>query len=248
MLKGKVLLTRPVWAMPETVACVKAAGFSVFEEPLLTIVPTGAARPSVFGAPVVMATSGAALRVLSAKDVCGLEDRPCFCVGEGTAAHARALGFRAVIAGNEDGRALAERIARAVSKTTPIVHIGALRPDPRARLMLAAHGLKVVLWPVYEAVPASELSLGLREALGAGEIGAALFFSSRTGHTFLSGVARAGLARACRSVLAVALSRQVADVLRKASWHKLVVARKPSLREGIACLRAANSERDMNDE
>lgn len=238
MLNGKVLVTRAAFAMRETVACVNAAGFDVFEEPLIEIKPTHAICPSLHAAPVLMITSRAAFQIWSKKDAACFLACPCFCVGERTAAHARAFGFTFVETGPGDGLALADQIIRAVPSSTPILHPGAVLSDKKAAFKLAAHGFDVVSWPVYEAVPAAELSFSLRQALERGEISAALFFSSRTGQTFLAGVARAALSQACRAIKAVAISRQVAHILEPLPWRKLVVACAPSLNDVVACLQA----------
>lgn len=158
----------------------------------------------------------------------GLAALPILAVGEATAAEARALGARNVMAAEGDAAALAA--------------LAAARLDPAAGPLLLAvgqgyggdlaaalrgRGFRVIRRVVYAASPAAALPEQARAALAAGRIGAALFFSPRSAAIACRLMTEAGLGDAARGIAALALSPRIAEALATLPWRMVRVAARP---------------------
>ena len=154
---------------------------------------------------------------------------PAFAVGDATAAAARGAGFgtvrerrRRCRGAGAPGRGGASR-PRTARWSMPRRAIW--RAIWRARSARRASGCAARV--LYQAVPAARLSAQATALLAAGEIALALFFSPRTAACFVRLARAAGVAAACRTVAAVALSPAVAAALDGLAWRALRVAGTP---------------------
>jgi uroporphyrinogen-III synthase len=173
-----------------------------------------------------------------------------FAVGDATARAAVEAGFTNVASAGGNVEDLARlAVARLSPSDGPVLHVAASAVAGDLAGRLAAAGFAVRRAVLYDAVTATELSDATRQALAAGAIDLALFFSPRTAATF---VTLAGAARAtdtCRGVTAFALSEAVATALRGLAWREVVVTRRPDEPALLAALddslaqRAATAQR-----
>ncbi len=131
-LSPTILITRPAAAAERFVAALRAAGIntSVIVSPLLQVVST-AAVPSFAGFSGVIFTSVNGVEVAPAGDL------PAWCVGEATAAAARAKGWRAIAAGG-DAETLVAKVLEERPQG-PLLHLRGQvsRGDVAARLSKA---------------------------------------------------------------------------------------------------------------
>lgn len=209
-----VLVTRPEPAAHQTAARLAAMGHAALVDPMLRIVPTGAALPQGrFDAVAFTSVNGVKALAASA-EFARFAALPAFAVGPRTAREALEAGFAVVTDCDGDAAALAGRLAADLPPGAHVLHpageeraadLGGLLEGPRLRVTLAV---------VYAARPADGLSHAARAALGAGTIGAALHFSPRTVKTLLACAGAARLDGALREVRHLCLSAQVAEPLR----------------------------------
>ena len=209
----RVLITRPREEAVQLARRIEAMGFETCVEPLICIRHLVGVRTDWTRAQAVVFTSANGVRALVAEGGCP-RDTQAFAVGAATAAAARAAGFRQVIEGPGTVEGLAPLIvANCTPEAGTIVHVSGSAIARDLVPLLEASGLAVDRAVLYEAIPAPRLSAETEEMLVRGAIDATLFFSPRTARVFVSLVHVAGLDEKMKSVIAVALSPAVADVL-----------------------------------
>jgi uroporphyrinogen-III synthase len=208
-----VLVTRPEPAAHQTAARLEAMGHAALVDPMLRIVPTGAALPQGrFDAVAFTSVNG--VKALAAhRDFARLSALPAFAVGPRTAREALQAGFAAVTDCDGDAAALAGRLAADLPAGARVLHPAGEKRAADLGALLEGPGVCVTLAVVYAALPANGLSAAARAALGGGTIGAALHFSPRTVKTLLACANAAKLDGALRGMRHLCLSAQVAAVL-----------------------------------
>jgi uroporphyrinogen-III synthase len=218
----RVLVTRPLAQGEATAARLRKLGHEALVAPLLTIRRTGDPPPETsFDALVV--TSSNAVGALAAFD----RTLPVFAVGERTASLVREAGFDAVLAGKNDGEALAGLVGSTLSPRTHLLHVAGRdrKSEPGASLTQA--GFAVDTFVAYEAVPVETLPIDLERALAERALDAALHYSRRSAETALALVRRAGCERALLALAHVCLSRDAAAPLLEQGAGRLIVAEEP---------------------
>jgi uroporphyrinogen-III synthase len=228
-----VLITRPAASGRLLADRLTGLGYRTYHEPLLTITPVTGECPDVSHYHALIITSANALAMLSAQMLQSLRRLPCYCVGDMTAAAARAAGFTTVCSAQGAGADLAQLIMQRIAPGRRLLHACGLTIDPAVQTLLAEAGYQVTSWPVYQAVPQTALSEPLHQALHKNIIKAALFFSPRTAQLFMSLTAAAPLA----GIAAYSLSPAVAVALAPWPGSASHVAADPTEAALIACLQ-----------
>lgn len=219
----RVLALRPENAARRTAARLAALGHEAICAPVLEIHATDEPAPSgPFDA--VIATSAQAFRFADAASLRPLIHLPLMCVGARTAAAARAAGFLNVVVETPDAARLVERMKDHMRAPKRLLYLVARDRKPVLETGLAAAGLIVAPWTVYEARAVSSLPGEAVEALREGTVDAALHFSPRSAAIFCKLVANASLqdasladaslADAARKLLHVAISADAARELQ----------------------------------
>ena len=173
-----ILVTRPAPEGEATAALLAARGWTPLLAPMLRIRPVAADLPEEIAA--IALTSGNAIPVLPAR----LLGVPLFAVGDATAARACAAGFTDIRSAGADAAALADLIAAEAPAGTLLLAVGEGRGE-RLEESLAARGRTVVRRAVYAADPAEALPPAAADALRAGRVAVALFFSAETARVFV---------------------------------------------------------------
>ena len=185
----RVLVTRPEPAASRTAAELRRRG----HEPLL--LPLAVAehdRAAIAAAllhdhPAVAFTSAEALRALLTLPHLppALLDIPCFAVGESTANAAWNVGFRIVIAGDNDGttlaRMIADRMAAALRPDRPLLYFAG---KPRAsgfETELAARQIPVEICECYRMRALAPSPSETERIIGEESVDAVLLYSSESG-------------------------------------------------------------------
>jgi uroporphyrinogen-III synthase len=238
----KALVTRPKEDAAELAAKLKARGFDVVLEPLLTIrLAADAAAQLKHALPGVQAllfTSANGARAF-AQATRGRE-LPAFAVGDATARAARDAGFAKVESAQGDVRDLARLVAARLKPAAgALLHAAASEVAGDLGGDLAAAGFEVRRVRLYEAVAATRLSDAAQAAIGADEIGCALFFSPRTAATFVRLAREAGLGQRLVHTVGIGLSPAVTAALGGLAWRKLAAAHAPNETELLAALDSA---------
>lgn len=237
-----VLLTRPREESERLAARLRPMGYVCYLAPMLEVAWIESPSPCLDGVRAVMATSAHAFGRLSVLEP--LKALPCYCVGSVTAQAARLAGFQQVCDARGDGAALGDLMARSgeVPSGSAILHLAGRDAHPAPRMALAARGISVKTWVVYEAHAAQEMPESALSAFRDPSLSAALFFSARTALTFVSLAARYGLESECARVAAIGISHAAVEPLETWRWRSLAWSDTPTedgivarLREALAC-------------
>jgi uroporphyrinogen-III synthase len=210
------LVTRPEPGASATAQRLAAMGHAPVLAPCLTISPLKPRLPEHPAAVVI--TSGQAIDALPK----AWKALPVFCVGDATAGRLRAAGFHRVESAAGDAEDLFKLVtARAV----PGLHVLAVgeRQGVALERRLRAAGLQVARRKVYAARPLRALPGEAAQALAAGALDAALFYSAETARSFVR-LRPEGTGK----MLACALSERVAGSLHGLPWREIRVALAPS--------------------
>lgn len=220
----KILVTRPEPGASATAARLVALGHAPVLAPCLSITALDPVLPEHAAALIV--TSGQAVPMLPQN----LRDVRVFCVGDATAARARAAGFSRVESAGGDAEDLVRLI---VARRVAGLHVMAV--GERQGLVLCRQlreaGISVLRRKVYAARPLRALPEAAGQALAAKEIEAALFYSAELARAFIR-LKPAGTAH----IQAYALSAKVADALRGLPWSAIHVALAPTEADLMALL------------
>lgn len=229
--RDAVLVTRPEPGATETARHLAALGWRPVLAPALVLTPRGASRwPRRTQA--LLLTSRAAARALAPGPGIRAE-LPVLAVGEATAAEARARGFTAVTAAEGDAAALADLAAARLDPAAgPLLLAVGEGYGLDLAALLRARGFAVLRRIAYTAEPAGRLPASARDALGRGEVVAALFFSPRSAECAMAALRAAGLPESCtRDLEALAISPRVAAAADRAAapqgWRAVRIAARP---------------------
>lgn len=222
----RVLVLRPEDAARRTAARLAALGHEAVCAPVLEIRPTNEPAPSgAFDA--AMATSAQAFRSVDENALASFVRLPLMCVGARTAAAARAAGFREIVIEAPDAARLVSAMSEGAKARNRLVYLVARDRKPILEKGLAAAGLAVTPWTVYEARAVPSLPGEAAEALRHGAVAAALHFSPRSAGVFRKLVADASLEAAARKLLHVAISPDAAGELEGMGAPLVRVAAEP---------------------
>ena len=159
-----------------------------------------------------------------------LQNVPVFCVGDATAAKLRQAGFTRVESAAGDAADLCRLV---VARCLPGLHV--LAVGERHGLLLLAKlreaGITAARRKVYTVTKLQSLPEDVREALAAGGLDAALFYSAETARAFarLNPPGTAGMQ-------AYVLSGNVAQGLEGLPWARIHVALAPTEADLMALL------------
>ncbi|WP_431304379.1 uroporphyrinogen-III synthase [Sediminicoccus sp. BL-A-41-H5] len=219
-MKGGVLVTRPEPGAAETAARLTVLGFTPILAPALLLTPRPLAPPA--RAQALLLTSRAGARALTPWAI------PVLAVGTATADAARASGFSDVRAAGGDAAALAELCAETLRPADgPLLLAVGESYSLDLTALLRARGFRVIRRVVYAAREATALPEAAREAIAAGRVSHAMFFSPRSAACSVALLSGAGLAPALKGIEALAISPRVAAALERVSWRALRVAAWP---------------------
>ena len=242
----RVLVTRPSEDAEPLVAALAARGHEAVVEPMLHVAFLGeAATPlDLTAVQAVLFTSANGVRAFAR--LSERRDLPVFAVGDASAEAARAAGFAAVTSAGGDVDDLARLVAQRLTPSDGALFHGAARAlAGDLKGALEAAGFTVRRETLYETRAPEALSPALRTALERGQVDAATFFSPRTAETFVKLLRDEGLGPVCTSLVAVCLSKAVADKAGVLSWRDVRVAAEPNQDALLACIEdmAAGAER-----
>jgi uroporphyrinogen-III synthase len=233
----RLLLTRPEPDAAELRSELEALGHQVLTEPLLRIELLPVPARGIEGAQALVVTSRNGVRALaggealpSALSAHGL---PLYCVGEETAALARASGFSNVVTGAGKAQDLVPLITRELTPASgPIIHVAGEQLAFDLAGALSAQGFGVRTVTAYRAVAAGRLSGETAGAIAGGRVDGVVLMSPRTAATFAGLVAAAGLADEAAKLNYICISDAVAQGLGTLAPDRRVIAKSPN-RAGI---------------
>ncbi|MGH7008604.1 MAG: uroporphyrinogen-III synthase [Stellaceae bacterium] len=224
-------MTRPREDAAGLTAALLTRGIEPLLEPLLSIelardaqAVLAAALP---GAQAALFTSANGVRAFAR--ISSRRDLPAFAVGDATARAAQAADFARIESASGDVHALAALAARRLDPAAgALIHAAASAVAGDLAGELARAGFTVRRLRLYEAVAATCLTVESHEAIAAGAVSTAIFFSPRTAETFVTLARAAGLQDRAASIAAVVLSPAVAAALGPLTWRRIDMAAAPN--------------------
>lgn len=222
----RILITRPRDDAGPLAEKLKARGHEVLVEPMLDIRLVPDAKVDLASVQAVLFTSANGVRAFAAAEK--RRDLPALCVGDTTAAAAKAAGFTTVesAAGNIDTLA-----SLVLQKLKPaggaLLHAAGSAVAGDLAGQLKKDGFEVRRAVLYTAEPAMALSPVTAAALKARQIDLVVFFSARTAETFVRLARAAGLAGSFSKTVALGLSPQVNEAAIGLPWAMMESARQP---------------------
>ncbi len=236
------LVTRPRAEAATLAASLAARGVSAIIEPLLDIHYRSGPVPDLAGVQAILCTSANGVRALAR--LCDERALPLFAVGEASAARARAEGFARVASADGAATDLARLVSTRLRPADgPLLHVTGSVVAGDLASTLRARGFTVERAVLYEAQVAAALSEAASEALAAGGIDVALFFSPRTAAIFAQLIEDAGLAEAVRPVTAISISAAADAALQPIAFRARHVAARPNQAHLLAALDRFVAER-----
>jgi uroporphyrinogen-III synthase len=222
----RVLITRPLGDAQETAAKLQTLGHETIVAPLMDIRFRDGGEISLDGVQAILATSANGARAIARRTA--RRDVPLFAVGTQTAQAASDAGFAAVLSADGDGAALAKAAAQwARPADGALLHAAGAQTRGDLAAALEAHGLTVRTEILYDAAPVTALPQAVTTALQTQTLDAVLLFSPRGARTFRELATAAGLAGACRAVVAICISQATAAALDGLVFRGIRVAAHP---------------------
>ncbi|MGD9783497.1 MAG: uroporphyrinogen-III synthase [Hyphomicrobiaceae bacterium] len=240
-----ILVTRPEPDASQMRAQIEAMGHSADVAPLLVITVDAPSDAALQGRDGLVVTSRNGLRALErASDLRALLGRPLFVVGRGTAAAARALGFKDVIIGPATAKDLVPLIVdrmkgahgtRGIApREVNLLHLSGDKISFDLVPPLAEHGLRLDRATVYRSQPADRLLPEVQGALSRGRYDGVVLMSPLTAETFVHLVEREGLADAAAHPAYLCLSAGIAERVDGLKPGRVLVAPKPTAEDMLA--------------
>lgn len=242
-----VLLTRPYPQSREFAADLRSRGLEVSIAPALNVYPASWDKQALQEARAILLTSANAARRLLMAPV-SPRSLPVFAVGPESAGPLEEAGFRSVRVADGTAEGLMRLVQREWKpRDGRIAYLSGRHVTQDLARRLRDGGYDATRQIVYQTIPTSGLPADVTAAMRAGTLHAALFMSPRSAKVFCCHCNDLGLANACRSITAVALSARVASPLMSVPWKSVKVAAEPS-RAGIVAtsLKLGSSVRCMS--
>ncbi len=241
----RLLVTRPQEDAEDLSDQLRARGDEPVLEPLLIIEPVAAPDLDLDDVQALLATSANGTRALAAAD--GRRDIPLFAVGDATARAAVAAGYQRIESAGGDVDDLARLIIARLDPADGVLLHGAastLAGDLAGGLGEAGFAYRRAI--LYRARARDSLSAETIRSLADGSIDGILFFSPRTGSSFVTLAAAADLTEACGRLAAFCLSPAVANAIGSIDWGAVHISEHPDQASLLARVDAARRG-DGND-
>lgn len=225
-----ILITRPEPDASEWRAQLEARGVTVSVDPLLKIEFLSPTLIDLDGVQALIATSRNGLRGLAAStELDRFVTKPIFVVGPGTAELARTFGFTILHEGPASARDLVGVVAQAADPNAGnLLHVCGDKLAFDLNSALSPLGFDVRRHTVYRSRPADQLQPQTITDLASGAIDTVSLMSPLSAKTFVATALDAGLDKACREVIYICLSDQVAERLSLLKPLSIRIAKQPN--------------------
>lgn len=212
-----ILVTRPIEEADATAEKLEAVGHRVVLAPMLKVEAVSFEIPDDNRSIIITSKNGARMGLANI----GNKERPIFAVGEKTADEARKLGFSNVTVGPGTARKMVPMLLECgISETRKYTHLCGNALAYNICDVLKGEGVDAENTITYQTRANRGLSVGVQEALDAGEIDVALFYSPRTATIFEEVVADYGRSDWLGNMDALCLSTRVSENLLGPWRHK----------------------------
>lgn len=235
----RLLVTRPEPDASELAAVLRSLGHDPVVEPLLSVEYMAGAAIEIGGATAIAATSRNGLRALAQdrQALAAAIKKPLYVVGRATEALAKSLGFSDVRSADGDAAALGILLARELGPSRgTVLHVSGLDQAGDIAGPLTSAGGTVRQAIIYRMVALERFSAFTLNQLQHGSIEGVLLMSPRTSKIYLELLRSSGPGVDLHAVWHFCLSEAVAAPLRRESFERISVARRPETQEVLALI------------
>jgi len=232
---GKILITRPIREAEKTAQILKARGFDVIIEPMLTISAVNFDLPEVRGLDALIFTSQNGVRFFDAPQE--FKEIPVVTVGEKTAALAKELGYKDVQCLGADMAELAQGLNQlncAAQKTYGYVR--GVHTAGNLKDSIDSPKINMVETVVYDSIQSTQFSDNVLKNIENKDVRAVLFYSRRAAQAFADCAAfhanqqtRTGdIYEGLKSIQALCLAPSMVEYLDKLPMKDIKVSASPN--------------------
>lgn len=222
----RVLLTRAAEDCARSARFLRRLGVDTVCAPLIETRPADPAPALAACDGVIVTSAKAAAFLADLPQAC--RGKPIFAVGPRTARATARHGFAARHVGAGDAGSLLRAIPAIMPPPANLLHVSGRDHKAEPARGLRARGFVVTLWEAYEAHARPSLSAQVITALEADRIDAALHYSPRSAKLALARIGEAGLQARFAALRHVAISPDVAAILRDGGCHDVVASPAPN--------------------
>jgi len=223
----RVLVTRTPEDGERVIALLAAQGHEGVSAPLLNIEYLAGEAVNTQDVQALLFTSTNGVRAFAKRSL----DRSilALCVGDRTAAQAKAENFTAVLSAKGNVEDLATLVTATLKSTDGVLlHPAGTKVAGNLSLDLQAAGFTYRRTILYAAHKAKVLPEPISKTLQAGDLDGVLLYSPRTAQAFSKLVLNAHLGHTLSQVSAYCLSPAVADQIADLEWKSISVAAQPN--------------------
>jgi uroporphyrinogen-III synthase len=237
----RVLITRPAEDAKPLAEILRHRGHETIVSPLMKIRFCDGPEIPLNGFQAVVATSANAIRALQRRTA--RRDVPVFAVGPHTAQAALAAGFAGVRQGSGDSHALAIFVREVADPASgPLLWVAGRDRTAELADALTAYGFEVQAQALYAAEEVGTLTEEATAALSAERMDAILLFSPRSALVFAKVLQNQALLHACRRMVALCMSQEVAQKLSTLPFANILIAQQPNVASMLDLLGQPHSE------
>lgn len=223
----RILITRPAEDGARFAAQLAGRGHETLCAPLLTAQYDDVGAPDLAGVQALLVTSANGVRALAR--VCPRRDLPLFAVGPQTAAEAMKAGFITVRDGDGDAASLARHAGQwADPRGGSLLHVCSHEAPGTLVGLLRDAGFSARPAPLYRVAAVRHLPPAIGQALAAGRLDAAMFFSPRSAAVFRDCLSREESALPVSALTALCISAATAAALAPLAFAATRIAARPN--------------------
>ena len=225
----RLLVTRPEPDASLFAEELRGLGHEPILQPLLEFRALNFDPAKLRAAQALIITSGNCLRALEETSLFAhVTHVPLYCVGEGTAGRAQAMGFKNLLATADTAEQLVAKIIASGSRNAALVHLTGEHQAFDLAEALSREGFRIKTVRVYSMEACREFAPAIDAMLKAGDVNGVILMSPRTAEIYVSLCHRHGVADCAKSPLYFCLSKNVAAMLASLKPNHVRVSGKPN--------------------
>ena len=235
----RLLVTRPEPGASILAEELRELGHEPILQPLLEFRALNFDAAKLRAAQALIITSGNCLRAL--EEMClfpHATDVPLYCVGEGTAGRAQAMGFKNLLATADTAEQLTAKIIASGSRNAALVHLTGEHQAFDLAEALSREGFRIKTVRVYSMEACREFAPAIEAMLKSGGVDGVILMSPRTAEIYVSLCHRHGIADCAKSPLYFCLSKNVAAKLASLKPDRVRVPADPNRKALLELLLA----------
>lgn len=230
VLGGKaVLLTRAQDDSAALAEKITALGCEALIAPVFDVRPTNIPPPAGYEQADGLIITSAKAVIYAGQILQHFSSKPVFVIGDKTLKELQKIYAGNIFCAHSDSVELVSLINKnCPSLRNGLLHAGGVDISGQFEERIAAAGIPVLRWPVYEAAARDGFAPDIQAALREGRIGTVIFYSARSAKIFEEICEAAGLTASLSHTQALCLAPSVVKSLRRTVWKEIHVSDQPT--------------------